>query len=244
MRIVGTRLHTSNENRVLEASHIKQWCDHVLNYCDVLIVVVDTTYLRAIQNAKEDFKEKIQFFHIDPWISFTQPLNMLVEKALSMGAKELLFQSIEVEISIDDVEKLESHLTHCNSLVVGAKLNAQHGKNKKGLVALDGWTVPWNTLAMWNIEKLGLLGFLSISSGNLENIPGGIEEAVTISLLQKLKPNEMRAKLIELESLSWNTTWNSKEREVYHKHKMQSKEQRSKIQLEKLGIKAGEVYIV
>jgi hypothetical protein len=244
MRIVATRLHTSNEARVLDAKKIKQWCDHVLNYCDVLIVVVDTTYLRAIQNAKEDFKDRIQFFHIDPWISFTQPLNMLVEKALSMGAKELLFQSIEVEISLEDIEKLESHLIHCNSLVVGAKLNEEHGKNKKGIVPLDGWTVPWNTLAMWNIEKLGLIGFLSISSGNLENIPGGIEEVVTISLLQQLKPNEMRAKLIELESLTWNTNWNSDERKAYHKEKMESKEERSKVQLEKLGITPGKVYIV
>jgi hypothetical protein len=244
MRIVATRLHTSNEERILEASKIKLWCDHVLNYCDILIVVVDTTYLRAIQNAKEDFKDRIQFFHIDPWISFTQPLNMLVEKALSLGAKELLFQSIEVEISLEDVEKLEHHLTHCNSLVVGAKLNKEHGKGKQGLVTLDGWSVPWNTLAMWNIEKLGLIGFLSISSGNLENIPGGIEEVVTISLLQKLKPQEMRAKLIKLDSLKWNTNWNSKERELYHKAKMESKEERSIIQLEKLGIEAGKVYIV
>lgn len=243
MRVVATRLHTTNEERILDASKIKSWCDHVLHYCDILIVVVDTTYLRAIQNAKEDFKDRIQFFHIDPWISFTQPLNMLVEKALSIGAKELLFQSIEVEISLEDIEKLESYLDK-QTLVVGAKLHPNHGKDKKGFVKLDGWTTPWNTLALWNIEKLGLLGFLSISSGNLENIPGGIEEVVTISLLQNLKNNEMQAKVIDLKSVHWNTNWNSSERESYHEQKMTSKEERSKIQLQKLGLEAGEVEVI
>jgi hypothetical protein len=242
VRIVATRLHTSNEARTLDASKIRLWCDHVLQYCDLLIVVVDTRYLQAIQNAKEDFKDRIQFFHINPWISFTQPLNMLVEKALSIGAKELLFQSIEVEISLCDIEKLESHLKS-DTLVVGAQLHAKHGRDKKGLVKLDGWTTPWNTLALWNIEKLGLTGFLSISSGNLEKIPGGIEEVVTISLLQKLK-NEMKAKLVELSSVHWQTNFDTQQREDYHKEKMQSKEERSIIQLETMGLKAGEVEII
>jgi hypothetical protein len=243
MRIVATRLHTSNEARTLDASKIRLWCDHVLQYCDILIVVVDTQYLKAIQNAKEDFKERIHFFHIDPWISFTQPLNMLVEKALSLGAKELLFQSIEVEIGLDDMQKLESYLRD-DTLVVGAKLHPKHGREYKGIIKLDGWTTPWNTLALWNIEKLGLIGFLSISSGNLQDIPGGIEEVVTISLLQKLKSNEMKAKLVELQSVTWQTNFDSLEREVYHQEKMASKEERSLIQLKKLGLDAGSVEVI
>jgi hypothetical protein len=243
MRIVATRLHTSNEKRLLEGEDIKQWCDHVLNYCDLLIVIVDTKYLNAIQNAQQSFQDRIQFFHIDPWISFTQPLNMLVEKALSLGAKELLFQSIEVEISLKDIEKLESHLTN-DTLVVGAKLDEQHGSDENIQLPLNGWTTPWNTLALWNIQKLGLIGFLSISSGNHEGIPGGVEEVVTISMLQSLKQNEMKAKVINLQSVVWNTTWDCDERAKYHKEKMQSKEARSIIQLETLGIKAGQVQMI
>jgi hypothetical protein len=240
MRVVATRLHTTNENVLIDTKQIVTWCDHVLNYCDVLIVVVDTKYLEAIQKAKDDFKDRIQFFHIDPWISFTQPLNMLVEKALSMGAKELLFQSIEVDISLCDMEKLESHLKD-DTLVVGAKLHESHGDEKQICTKLDGWHTPWNTLALWNIDKLGLIGFLTLSSGNLEDIPGGIEEVVTISLLQKLKPYEMKAKVINLSSVKWNTDWDSKQREIYHKQKMESKDKRSQIQLKKLGIEAGVV---
>lgn len=243
MRIVATRLHTTNEENLISSASIYKWCNHVLNYCDKLIVVVDSTYLKLIQNAKEDFGDKIEIFHINPWISFTQPLNLLVEKALSIGAKELLFQSIEVDISLVDMEKLEAHLSS-DTLVVGARLHETHGDEKQICTTLDGWHTPWNTLALWDIEKLGLTGFLSISSGNLEDIPGGIEEVVTISLLQQLKPNEMKAKVIDLESVHWNTKWSSDERAAYHKQKMKTKNERSQIQLKKLGIKAGVVEIL
>jgi hypothetical protein len=109
---------------------------------------------------------------------------------------------------------------------------------------INGWTSPWNTLALWNIEKLGLTGFLSISSGNLTNIPGGIEEVVTISLLQKLQPRTMKAKLIKLASVHWNTDWSSQERSAYHQKKMASKDERSQIQLQQLGVASGEVIMV
>lgn len=242
MRIVATRLHTTNEHVLIDPSLIYMWCTHVLNYCDKLIVVVDTKYLQAIQNAKEEFKERIEVFHIEPWISFTQPLNLLVEKALSIGAKELLFQSIEVEISLEDMQRLESYLDE-NTLVVGAKLHDRHGAKNETCI-INGWNSPWNTLALWNLEKLSLTGFLSISSGNIEDVPGGIEEVVTISLLQQLKPNTMNAKVINLSSVVWNTTWESNKREEYHEEKMNSKNTRSKIQLEKLGVQAGHVMMI
>jgi hypothetical protein len=243
LRIVATRLHTNNEENLISSASLYKWCNHVLNYCDKLIVVVDSIYLQSIQNAKEEFKEKIEIFHISPWISFTQPLNLLVEKALSIGAKELLFQSIEVTISLEDMEKLESYLTE-DSLVVGARLHETHGEENQLCTTLDGWHTPWNTLALWDIEKLGLTGFLSISSGNLEDIPGGIEEVVTISLLQKLKPYQMKAKVIDLSSVHWNTKWSSSERKEYHEKKMRTKSERAQIQLEKLGIEAGVVEIL
>jgi len=242
MRIVATRLHTTNEENLIDSAQLYKWCNHVLNYCDKLIVVVDSIYLEAIQNAKEDFGARIEMFHINPWISFTQPLNLLVEKALSIGAKELLFQSIEVSISLSDMEKLEKHLDK-DTLVVGAKLVDIHANGSKYSI-INGWNSPWNTLALWNIDKLGLTGFLSISSGNIENVPGGIEEVVTISLLQQLKPNKMDAKVIDLTSVHWNTKWSSDERKVYHEQKMRTKSERAEIQLEKLGVKAGEVIIL
>jgi hypothetical protein len=241
LKIVATRLHTTNEDNLLSTTFIYDWCQGVLEYCDILIVVVDTMYLKKINSAKENFGDKIQVFHIDPWISFTQPLNLLIEKALSLNATKILFQSIEVTISTKDIEIIDKKLDK-NTLVVGARLGEEHCSHSEK-EKLNGWNSPWNTLALWDIEKLGLTGFLTISSGNIEEIPGGIEEVVTISLLQKLHPNTMDAKVVTLESLKWNTKWDSKEREDYHKKKMQSKDERAQVQLKKLGIEPGRVKI-
>jgi len=188
------------------------------------------------------FGKRVKLFHIHPWIGYTQPLNMIIEKALSVGATKLLFQSIEVTALPEDIKSLERHLDS-NTLVVGAKLHEMHGHvNEK--VELTGWTTPWNTLALWNLEKLGLTGFLTVSSGNLPGIPGGVEEVVTISLLQTLHPYSMDAKMVELKSVVWNTEWSCKEREAYHAAKMASKNERAEKQLRALGISPGFVMIV
>ncbi|MDM5271881.1 hypothetical protein PGH07_06800 [Sulfurovum sp. zt1-1] len=242
MRMVATRLHTTNDDVKINVDHVREWCEHVLNYCDLLIVVVDKHYFEATKDILYGFGEKIKLFHIDPWISYTQPLNLMVEKALSLGAKELLFQSIEVTISLEDMERLEKHLDG-NTLVVGAKLCEGHGDEGE-TCKLDGWTTPWNTLALWNLSKLALTGFLSVSSGNYENVPGGVEEVVTISLLQRLKPYSMNAKVIHLDSVEWDTEWSSEERQAYHEMKMASKDERAKIQLAALGVDAGDVIFV
>ncbi|WOE70858.1 hypothetical protein RZR97_04615 [Hydrogenimonas thermophila] len=242
MRVVATRLHTSNEAVPIDPEQIKAWCQNVLSYSDLLIVVVDNRYFQRVGKMLMRFGNRVKLFHIHPWIGYTQPLNMIIEKALSVGATKLLFQSIEVTALPEDIKSLERHLDS-NTLVVGAKLHEMHGHvNEK--VELTGWTTPWNTLALWNLEKLGLTGFLTVSSGNLPGIPGGVEEVVTISLLQTLHPYSMDAKMIELKSVVWNTQWSCKEREAYHAAKMASKNERAEKQLRALGISPGFVTIV
>jgi len=242
MRVVATRLHTSNEAVPIDPEQIKAWCQNVLSYSDLLIVVVDNRYFQRVGKMLMRFGNRVKLFHIHPWIGYTQPLNMIIEKALSVGATKLLFQSIEVTALPEDIKSLERHLDS-NTLVVGAKLHEMHGHvNEK--VELTGWTTPWNTLALWNLEKLGLTGFLTVSSGNLPGIPGGVEEVVTISLLQTLHPYSMDAKMVELKSVVWNTQWSCKEREAYRAAKMASKNERAEKQLRALGISPGFVTIV
>jgi len=242
MRVVATRLHTSNEAVPIDPEQIKAWCQNVLSYSDLLIIVVDNRYFQRVGKMLMRFGKRVKLFHIHPWISYTQPLNMIIEKALSVGAQKLLFQSIEVTALPEDIKSLERHLDG-NTLVVGAKLHEMHGhQNQK--VELTGWTTPWNTLALWNLQKLGLTGFLTVSSGNLPGISGGVEEVVTISLLQTLHPHSMDAKMVELKSVVWHTEWSCKEREAYHAAKMASKNDRAERQLRALGISPGFVTIV
>ena len=240
--IVATRLHTTNEAIPIDTDRLHAWCQSVLNYCETLILVVDHRYYTTLEGMFREFGDRLKVFHIHPWISYTQPLNMIVEKALALHATKLLFQSIEVTIDFDDVQKLRRHLDD-NTLVVGARLHPAHG-TRKGLQPLDGWNTPWNTLAMWDLEKLGLTGFLTISSGNLDHIPGGVEEVVAISLLQHLKPDIMQAKLIDLPSVHWDATWECALRTKYHESKMASKGERAAKQLQTLNIKDGKVIVL
>jgi len=137
---------------------------------------------------------------------------------------------------------LQQHLD-ANTLVVGAKLHPKHGE-KRGRQPLNGWNSPWNTLALWDLQKLGLTGFLTISSGNIDGIPGGVEEVVAISLLQHLKPGMMEAKLIELPTVHWDATWECALRTKYHESKMASKGERAFRQLQMLSIKDGKVTVL
>ena len=240
--IVATRLHTSNEAIPINTDKLHDWCQNVLNYCETLILVVDHRYYVTLEGMFQEFGERLKVFHIHPWISYTQPLNMIVEKALALKATKLLFQSIEVTIGFDDVQKLRSYIDE-ETLVVGAKLHPKHG-NKKGLHPLNGWNSPWNTLAIWDLEKLGLTGFLTISSGNIDHIPGGVEEVVAISLLQHLKSKSMQAKLIDLPTVHWDATWECTLRTKYHESKMASKAERAYKQLQMLNIKDGKVLVL
>jgi len=238
-RAVATRLHNTNESIPIDIQKLHDWSTQVLEYCDILIFVMDARYYQTLGGLFEQFGARVQIFHVDPWISFTQPLNMIVEKGLALEATHVLFQSIEVTIEKKDVEKLFDNMDE-NTLVVGAKLHEKHGR-RSGKQVLDGWNTPWNTLALWNLQKLGLTGFLTISSGNIDGIPGGVEEVVSISLLQHLQPQKMKAKLIRLASVHWDVSWECEHRVKYHDSKMASKQERANAQLEVLHIADGVV---
>lgn len=127
---------------------------------------------------------------------------------------------------------------------------------------LNGRTTPWNTLALWNVRKLALTGFSTISDGLLDDnsIGGsmaGVEEVVIIALLQRLLgPENAKAKVIRIvqpdldatasgtftaatppaAALEWNPTFADPARQKWHEKKMQSKMTRAARQLELMGL--------
>ena len=129
---------------------------------------------------------------------------------------------------------------------------------------LNGRTSPWNTFALWNINKLSKIGFVSVSDGLPVDLTtttattksiAGIEEVATIALLQKLfNPHtEMMAKLISLShptnsdgssnnggaGVLWDTSSTTDVgRQQWHEYKMQSKYQRAQEQLQLLALAA------
>lgn len=132
-------------------------------------------------------------------------------------------------------------------MVVG--LAFEDHKFSPGEHLLDGSNVPWNTLAVWEVKKLALVGFLPVSDGLGEGIEAGVEEVVTISLLQQLRPEDSRAillKVIEKEkakenSSSWSTEWEDPSRLAWHQKKMASKVSRPATQMSALHLPYGKV---
>lgn len=113
-----------------------------------------------------------------------------------------------------------------------------------GIKPIDGMTSPWNNLALWNLSKLNITGFLGVSSGLLKNVPGGMEEVTTISLLQQLYPNEAQAKLIGVPQLKWVNSCKDIEYHKHHEQKVSTKLLRAEIQLEYSRIQRGIVTVL
>jgi len=240
LKVVGTRLHGNSSVRSL--NRLQKWIDKALNYSDKVLIATDVTHFSKIKYIENAYGSNLKILHVDPWISFTQPLNMLVEKAMGIKATQLILQSIEVFVTEDQITQLESHLDK-NTLVVGAKLTKTHAKHS-GWQKLTGDSCPWNTLAIWDVQKLGITGFLPLSSGHLDKIPGGIEEVAVISLLQHLYPHKCMAKVIDIGEIIWEHNITCNHRRKLHDNKMLSKAFRASAQLDFLGIPPGEVYII
>lgn len=198
------------------------------------------------------------FMHIipvRPWGNFVPALNALISWCCNLSISsvnnnemnELLFISAETDMSCNTINKLQSNLIKEDTLVVGVAFPGQHEYNK-GENALTGVTSPWNTAALWNLDKLALTGFPLVSEG-LHPCkdgdgagPSGVEEVSAIAVLQKiLTPTLAKAKLIQCDDIEWVTKWDDKEREEWHKKKMASKVARPKRHLELLGLYDGVV---
>ena len=207
---------------------------------------------------------------VQPWGKFVPALNALVAYAArtlqqhaSSPSGAILFCSLETVVTPTSVQVLLSHLHFPDTLVCGAVLQGHdyRGPEKDALLSmndipsdnsqalrttLNGLTSPWNTLALWNISKLSLTGFLAVSEGLHDDMTiAGIEEVATISVLQKLHPARMKAKLISVASIEWNTDSFAQDpaRKAWHENKMKSKLSRAAKQLKLLQLQnEGVVY--
>ena len=240
--IIGTRIHSGGGTHTPNFSRLKKWCEQVLEYADYVVIATDEHLFNDIANNVLGFRNRVHSLLVNPWKGFAHPLNAIVYEATSLGGSKLLLQSPEVYVNSADIKILDLHLT-VDTLVVGAKMILSHGGDA-GVKPIDGMTSPWNTLALWNLSKLNITGFLGVSSGLLKDVPGGMEEVTTISLLQQLYPNEAHAKLVSLAQLKWINDWKDIKRKKYHEQKMSSKLSRAEIQLKYSNIQRGIVTVL
>jgi len=214
----------------------------------------DYDYVQVLQQFIASDRNLQNFIHIlpvTPWGRFVPALNALVHYAHEdIQAEYILMISAEVSASAASIHELYNHCREENEgdqsyvLVAGAALNGHSTPNFPSQpnnnqclsninnVPLNGRTCPWNTLALWNLSKLVLTGFLSVSDIGSS---AGIEECAAIAMHQTLFP-KARAKLVRLSDVQWHENFDDEERRQWHERKMNSKRERAEAQLKLLGL--------
>lgn len=239
--VVGTRIHTNCGSTFPDLSQFSHWCQLALGYADHVLIATDDQLFQVISQMRTPFKQ-VSPLRVRPWHGFSIPLNTIVAEATRLNGYTLLMQSFEVFVSPQSVEVMQAHLAS-ETLVVGARLTPDHG-GTTGVKPIDGLTTPWNTLALWDLDKLQRTGFRDVPSELLNGIPGGMEEVSTISLLQHLFPDCTQAKIVTLPDVQWNLSWNDAERSLYHHQKILTKRERAEMQLKHLPVPRGTVTVL
>ena len=179
----------------------------------------------------------VEVYGVKPWGNFSPALNsILIESRsqISEGAN-VLFASTEVVLTKEILSNLDKHLSD-DALVVGAALEGHAFVD--GLSGnANGREIPWNTLALWNAQKLWPTSFLRIGDGIVgDEKSAGVEEYTAIAAAQhRLGSKHSLAKLLRISGVKWETSFDDPERQAKHESKMQSKVDRAAKQLEELG---------
>ncbi|KAJ3416402.1 U2 snRNP-associated SURP domain-containing protein [Chytridiales sp. JEL 0842] len=179
-------------------------------------------------------RPKVEIIPVLRWGNFIPALNQLVYHAASEGYEKVCFISVEVRSGAEEMHALLSVLDE-DTLVVG-KCFADHdftvrgesGEETGGVsVPLNGRTTPWNTLAVWDVKKLSMTGFLMVAEGFPgSGVAAGVEEVSVIALHQKLQPSKSKAKLVLVVKPGstaddvWKTDWSDTARREWHERKM------------------------
>lgn len=197
--------------------------------------------------------DMIDIIPVTPWGNFVPALNAILSWSAGLDPfSRLLLASLESSSGLNSANiSLLSDNLNDNTLVCGAVLPGHdyQGRDEKRFmeVELSGRTCPWNTVAMWNVQKLSMTGFLAVSEGLHAGSANsaksaGVEEVAAIATLQHiLTPQCAKAKLIPVPGIRWKQDWQDEGRREWHERKMKSKISRPARHLELLGLSEGKV---
>jgi UDP-glucuronate 4-epimerase len=224
---VGTRIHGVEPTPAFEAK-LLEFVDRAGVYAETTLIAVKVDLeqndlaLYSFVKAAVEAKGNVVVVPVSTWgPGFTPALNALVQKALTVDATHILFQSLELTVAATDVDQIVS-LCDSQTLVVGGRLPG-HAFKAGSTVPANGRTVPWNTLAVWDARTLARTGFPMVADGLIPGTEAGVEEVSAIALAQTVSPSLTKAKLVTLKSVEWHTTFEHPSRQQAHEKKMSSK---------------------
>jgi len=242
--LAATRVHFKNQTAALDVAGLEDLVTSCSQFADGVVIAVQgdssqsadaISKLRAMKARLGDVD--LHILPVQPWGKFVNALNALVGFGVGNGYDEILFLSQEVRVSREAVARLRQELDK-DTLVAGARL-PDH-TFKPGKTTLDGLNSPWNTLAVWRLDKLGKTGFPLIGDGVPGKPMAGVEEVSAIAVAHHVDPLHSQAKLVDVSTLGvhWDveSLHNDPKRLAWHHQKMASKRSRPQAQLAALGI--------
>lgn len=210
------------------------------------LIATKMKHFGTMISLEEDYETETEELGVDiltigvkGWHNVTEPLNAILDYVteplnaildyVQRSSRYIMFVSAEVEIEPTVFTTMMSHMNE-DTLVVGATLPGHAHRGNGTEVALEGLTCPWNTLAIWNVEKLWRTSFLSIAKA-------GMEEVAVVAVQQKLYGKEhAKAKLVNVPGVTWHTQFASKSRRDAHANKMEYKNEKATQMLSVLGL--------
>lgn len=228
-------------------------------WIDAALAVVPASSVFVAINTEADLSGSLDFvrkqfpkivaFPVTPWGKVVQAPNAILSKSAEQQMSHLLFASTEYQVTESLASLLHSYFD-AQTLVVGARLASHDFKALPGERVLvqraSGLQIPWNTCAMWSIERLVHTGFVLAADSLNDPDNAGMEEMGTIAAQQILWTGKAIAKLISPRQgdLVLNTHgWNIKRHERYLRN-LESKNARSAAQLDRLLLPTPDVYHV
>ena len=212
--VIATRLHLGNASSPPSDEKLKGILENFERLGSLVehtlpVIAVDATpkidkydYVDTIRSLLPN-ESKIEILPVTPWGKFVSALNALVLYAIHQQADKIMFVSAEVKVSANSIQTLCQQLDNDDTVIVaGAAMNGHLFNEASGAEAIDlnGRTTPWNTLAVWDLSKLSMTGFVLCSDLGPS---AGVEECVAIAMIQKLFPAS-KAKLVKLDDVAWN----------------------------------------
>mmetsp|Transcript_16716 Transcript_16716/g.25253 ORF Transcript_16716/g.25253 Transcript_16716/m.25253 type:complete len:263 (+) Transcript_16716:143-931(+) len=250
----GTRLHLGNATSPPADEKYKDLIEKFSNFsssCGILHAFVavdaapkleDYSLVGTIEKLSADLS--LEVIPVKPWGKFVAALNAILMSSAKAGASHCLFCSAETQASPKSISKLLEHMDE-DTLVVGAVLQG-HDYQPNSIQKLNGRTTPWNTLAIWDVNKLALTGFPLVADG-IHRVDGisvdaGVEEVSAIALIQNiLGSDRAKAKLVPVPDITWDQDFPDEQRRKWHEKKMMSKVERPAKHLDLMHLNNGKV---
>ena len=251
--IVVTRIHGSEANKIANPEAVEKFVASVAKYAAKIVICVGNIgesmdHSRKIIDCAEyvaeltdhlnrKFKrstfEKVCLLPVHPWGDFTTALNASLSVAVKDNFSYICYQSLEFRLLKHSVDCVKSLFDYDSDLLVAGPAMAGH-EFSEGFQYLRGRTCPWNTFAIWRVKYLTIFGFPIVGDGMGTKF-GGVEEVTAVAVAQHMFP-KLRAVLLQVPGIEWDTHFEDKKRLDYHNAKMESKNSRPRMQLEALGL--------